>query len=75
MRGLGIIDRTIANVPCVRTLIEQNLTVSLLDRLKSLFKMRNRWTLDEMEPYIEYARIVRLPSNNIFCNYDLLFFI
>lgn len=46
-------DRSVANVPCVRTLIEQNMTISLLDRLKMLFKTRDRWTLDEIEPYIE----------------------
>lgn len=53
LRGIGIVDRSVANVPCVRTLIEENLTTSLIDRLKVLFKTRERWTLDEIEPYIE----------------------
>lgn len=53
LKGIGIIDRSVANVPCVRTLIEQNLTTSLIDRLKILFKTKERWTLDELEPYIE----------------------
>lgn len=53
LRGIGIIDRSVMNVPCVRTLIEQNLTINLIDRLKVLFKTRERWTLDEIEPYIE----------------------
>lgn len=53
LRGIGIVDRSVANIPCVRTLIEQNMTISLIDRLKLLFKTRERWTLDEIEPYIE----------------------
>lgn len=53
LRGIGIFDRSVANVPCVRTLIEQHLTINLIDRLKVLFKTRERWTLDEIEPYIE----------------------
>lgn len=55
LRGIGIVDRSVANVPCVRTLIEQNMTISLIDRLKVLFKTRDRWTLDEIEPYIEWV--------------------
>lgn len=53
LKGIGIVDRSVANVPCVRTLIEQHLTTNLIDRLRILFKTRERWTLDELEPYIE----------------------
>lgn len=54
LRGIGIIDRTVVNVPCIRTLIEHNLTVNLIDRLKILFKTCERWTLEQISSYIEY---------------------
>lgn len=53
MRGIGIVDRSVVNVPCVRTLIEQHMSTNLLDRLRILFKTRARWTLEDIEPYIE----------------------
>lgn len=52
LRGIGIIDRE-ATVPCVRSLIETNLSTSLPDRLKVLFSAQERWTLEQIEPYIE----------------------
>lgn len=52
LRGIGIIDRE-STVPCVRSLIETNLSTNLLERLKVLFSTKERWTLDQIEPYIE----------------------
>lgn len=54
LRGVGIIDRDSASIPCVRSLIENNLSTNLLERLRVLFKTKERWTLDQIEPYIEY---------------------
>lgn len=53
LRGLAIIDRAVENVPCVRALIEQNLPANVTDRLKMLFKIRERWSPEDIEPYIE----------------------
>lgn len=52
LRGIGIIDRDGVS-PCVRTLKEINLPNNLQDRLRILFKAKEKWTLDEMYPYIE----------------------
>lgn len=53
LRGIGIIDRDSPSVPCVRSLIECNLSTNLLNRLKVLFRTKEKWTLDQIEPYIE----------------------
>lgn len=50
--GIGIIDRESAT-PCVRGLLEENLPTSLLDRLKVLFKTKEKWNLEQISPYIE----------------------
>ncbi|XP_058462390.1 sister chromatid cohesion protein DCC1 [Malaya genurostris] len=52
LRGIGIIDREGA-VPCVRGLSEADLPTNLLVRLSMLFKTKERWNLEQIEPYIE----------------------
>lgn len=52
LRGIGIIDRE-GNVPCVRGLNEADLPNNLLVRLVTLFKTKERWNLEQIEPYIE----------------------
>lgn len=52
LRGIGIIDRE-GTVPCVRGLNETDLPTVLLVRLVSLFKTKERWNLEQIEPYIE----------------------
>lgn len=52
LTGIGIIDRE-SMVPCVRALIETNLSINLSDRMKVLFATKVKWTLDEIQPYIE----------------------
>lgn len=38
----------------VFSLKEETLSMNLLDRLRTMFKIKKKWTLEEMEPYIEY---------------------
>ncbi|XP_058833520.1 sister chromatid cohesion protein DCC1 [Topomyia yanbarensis] len=52
LRGIGIIDRE-GTVPCVRGLNEADLPTNLLVRLGMLFKTKERWNLEQIEPYIE----------------------
>ncbi|XP_070134062.1 sister chromatid cohesion protein DCC1 [Drosophila bipectinata] len=52
LRGLGICDKEGAQ-PCIRSLAEEQLPTNINDRMKSLFKAKQKWTLSEMEPYIE----------------------
>lgn len=59
MRGLGIVDRD-SPTQCVRSLAEENLSTNIHDRLKILFKTKSRWTMDEIEPYMEYNLIISL---------------
>ncbi|TMW51354.1 hypothetical protein DOY81_003595 [Sarcophaga bullata] len=52
LRGLGIFDKDGA-VPCIRSLSEDNLPVNIHERMRLLFKTKSKWTLEEIEPYIE----------------------
>uniref|UniRef100_A0A182NPC0 Sister chromatid cohesion protein DCC1 n=1 Tax=Anopheles dirus TaxID=7168 RepID=A0A182NPC0_9DIPT len=52
LRGIGIVDREGA-VPCVRGLNEADLPMNLLGRLDMLFRTKERWNLEQIEPYIE----------------------
>lgn len=52
LSGIGIVDRE-SNPPCVRSLLEENLPTSILERLKVLFKTKERWSLEQISPYIE----------------------
>ncbi|KAH8254544.1 hypothetical protein KR032_010774, partial [Drosophila birchii] len=52
LRGLGICDKEGAQ-PCIRSLAEELLPTSINDRMRALFKTKQKWTLDEMEPYME----------------------
>uniref|UniRef100_A0A182K4F3 Sister chromatid cohesion protein DCC1 n=1 Tax=Anopheles christyi TaxID=43041 RepID=A0A182K4F3_9DIPT len=52
LRGIGIIDRE-GSVPCVRGLNEADLPMNLLGRLNMLFRTKERWNLEQIEPYIE----------------------
>ncbi|XP_311420.5 sister chromatid cohesion protein DCC1 [Anopheles gambiae] len=52
LRGIGIIDRE-GSVPCVRGLNEADLPMNLLGRLDMLFRTKERWNLEQIEPYIE----------------------
>ncbi|SPP72933.1 sister chromatid cohesion protein DCC1 [Drosophila guanche] len=52
LRGLGICDAEGAQ-PCIRSLAEERLPTNLNDRMREMFKTKRKWTLEEMEPYIE----------------------
>lgn len=53
LSGIGIIDRE-SKPQCVLALNEINLSTNLAERLKILFKTKEKWTLEQIEPYIEY---------------------
>ena len=52
LRGIGVVDRE-SNVPCVRGLNEINLPLNIHDRLRILFKTKEKWNLEQIEPYVE----------------------
>lgn len=52
LNGIGIIDRD-SNPKCVRAMNEANLPNNMQERLRILFKVKEKWTLPEMEPFIE----------------------
>jgi sister chromatid cohesion protein DCC1 len=52
LAGIGIVDRE-CQAPNVRGLFEENLPVNLPDRLRLLFKTKERWTLQQISPYVD----------------------
>lgn len=50
-------------------MIENNLTTKLVDRLNILFKTRDRWTLEEIKPYIEFFETPQLSTTAILAKY------
>ncbi|XP_017468453.1 PREDICTED: sister chromatid cohesion protein DCC1 isoform X1 [Rhagoletis zephyria] len=52
LRALGIIDKE-GHTTCIRSLVEELLPTNIHERMRILFKTKTRWTMDEMEPYIE----------------------
>ncbi|XP_067627293.1 sister chromatid cohesion protein DCC1 isoform X2 [Eurosta solidaginis] len=52
LRGLGIIDKE-GNTVCIRSLVEELLPTNIQERMRVLFKTKTRWTMAEMEPYID----------------------
>jgi sister chromatid cohesion protein DCC1 len=52
LAGIGVVDRD-SQAPNIRGLFEENLPVNLPDRLRILFKTKERWTLQQIAPYVE----------------------
>lgn len=52
LSGIGIIDRE-SQMPNVRGLFEENMPLNLTDRLQFLFKTKEKWTLEQITPYVE----------------------
>lgn len=50
--GIAVIDRD-CQAPNIRGLFEENLPMNLADRLRHLFKTKERWTLQQIAPYVE----------------------
>lgn len=65
LRGIAIVDTSDRQAACVRTLIESNLTTKLVDRLNILFRAKDRWTLDQIKPYIEFFESPQLSTTAI----------
>lgn len=52
LAGIGVIDRD-TPTPSIRGLFEENLPMNLAERLQSLFKIKDRWSLQQISPYVE----------------------
>lgn len=68
LKGIGIIDKSPPQA-CVKSLNEEDMPTSIHDRLKLLFLTKQRWTLDDIEPYIEYFTTPQLSVTAILTKY------
>lgn len=58
--GIAVIDHD-SQAPNIRGLFEENLPMDLSDRLRHLFKTKERWTLQQIAPYVELFTTPQLP--------------
>ncbi|XP_037953455.1 sister chromatid cohesion protein DCC1-like [Teleopsis dalmanni] len=68
LRALGIICRE-GVTTSVRSLVEEILPTNIHDRLKILFKTKTKWTLDEIEPYMEFFTTPTLTVTTLLAKY------
>lgn len=68
LKGLAIIDDS-TNPKSIKSLLEENLSENLFDRLRVLFKTKTKWKLEEIEPYIEYFTTPQLGTTAILAKY------
>lgn len=64
LAGIGVIDRD-SQQPSVRGLFEENMPTTLSERLKVLFKAKERWTLQQIAPYIELFTTPKLTITSL----------
>ena len=64
LSGICLFDND-SKPPSVRGLLEENLPVVLFDRLKELFKIKEKWQLAQISPYIEPFSTKQLPITTI----------
>lgn len=50
--GIGVVDRD-SHTPSIRGLFEENMPMNLMQRFQILFKAKEKWTLQQISPYIE----------------------
>lgn len=58
--GIGVVDRD-SVTPSVRGLFEENMTTNLIERLQILFKTKEKWTLQQITPYVDAFTTPKLP--------------
>lgn len=74
IRGIGIIDLD-SKPPCVRSLNEANITANINERIDLLFKLKESWTLAEIEPYLEYFTTPTLDVSALLTKYARTFIV
>lgn len=66
--GIGLVDRD-SQMPCIRGMFEENLPTNLLERLKKLFKAKEKWTLQQISPYVETFTTPKLEVTALLAKY------
>lgn len=66
--GIGVIDRDSA-APSIRGLFEENMPLNLNDRLNLLFKVKDKWTLQQITPYIELFTTSQFTATSLLAKY------
>ncbi|XP_039279908.1 sister chromatid cohesion protein DCC1 [Nilaparvata lugens] len=65
LAGLAVIDDSAGKTPQVKLLPEKSLPEGATERLQQLFSIRQQWTLDEIQPYIEPVAVNAADVNRL----------
>jgi sister chromatid cohesion protein DCC1 len=69
LRGLSLVDDSkTPNV--IKYFPEWKLTENIQDRLVVLFALREKWTLEELEPYVEKLTTTKLNANALLTKFS-----
>jgi len=68
IHGMGVIDRE-SQIPSIKGLFEENLPLNLHSRLQCLFKAKQKWTIQQIAPYLEVFTTPTLPVSTLLTKY------
>lgn len=66
--GIGLVDRD-SQTPSIRGLFEENMPMNLFERFKILFKAKEKWTLQQIAPYVEVFTTPKLAITALLAKY------
>lgn len=66
--GLGVIDRE-SQTPSIKGLFEENMPMNLMERFKILFSAKEKWTLQQISPYVEAFTTPKLQVTALLAKY------
>ncbi len=66
--GIGVVDREAAQ-PSVRGLFEENMPTNLMERFQILFRTKEKWTLQQISPYVEAFTVPKMQVTALLAKY------
>ncbi|CAG9799625.1 unnamed protein product [Chironomus riparius] len=68
LHGIGVIDRE-SQIPSIKGLFEGNLPLNLQNRLTCLFKAKEKWTVQQITPYLELFTTPKMQVSTLLTKY------
>lgn len=68
LHGIGVVDRE-SQIPSIKGLFEENLPLNLHDRLRCLFKAKEKWTIHQISPYMEVFTTPKMQISTLLAKY------
>lgn len=68
LHGIGVIDRE-SQIPNIKGLFEENLPLNLQNRLRYIFKAKEKWTVQQIAPYLEVFTTPKMQVSTLLAKY------